>query len=284
MAQVTMTDKEYNDLLALTGGNYATGQGNNQGNNNRGNNSGNNTGNGLGDPLYVSSGVDVNNIDGEAGTTTAEIPDAPPSSADPRAAMEGGTRPLSGFASRYSPVGAQQAFENPWYILRDVFPGMSVSSPGYQALRDFGADPLVLYNIMQGAMQSIEDQGGGDFINFMDELYRQLGSPGGRGFSALELINNIFGASNQVNEEGVGQTTLAQILGAGDQSTQIRTLFNLLRDVSNASMNPLAASAYQSAVAQAGDVYGNQMMQSGVEDTVGPAAWIAQNMPWLAGR
>lgn len=241
----------------------------------------------VGNPLYDPAlGAVSANPDGTVGAAGLTPPgqEAAASSADPVGAVAAGTRPLTGFASRYTPTGATQAFENPWYILRDVFPGMQVNSPGYQALRDFGADPLVLYNIMQGASQSIEDQGGGDFINFMAELYKNLGSVGGRGFSALELLNNVFGAAGQTSEEGVGKTTLAQILGAGDQSTQIRTLFNLLRDVSNASMNPLAASAYQAAVAQAGDVYGNRMMQTDAADTVGPAAWMAQNMPWLTGR
>ena len=196
----------------------------------------------------------------------------------------GGMAPLTGFAARYSPEGAAQAFDNPWYILRDVFPGISVSSPGYQGLRDFGADPLVMYNIMRGGGGTVEDQGPGEFINFMANLYRNLGSVGGQGFSARALLNNIFSAANATDENGMAQNTLAAILSAGDQSTQVRTLFNLLRDVSNAAMNPLAASAYQATAAQAGDLYGNAMMRSNADQMVSPAVWMQQNAPWLTGR
>lgn len=196
----------------------------------------------------------------------------------------GGTADITGFASRYTPIGLQQAFENPWFILRDVFPGISVSSPGYQALRDFGADPLVLYNIMRGGSGMIEDQGGAEFVNFMADLYRQLGTRGGQGFSARQLLQNIFNAANATTEEGLAQNTLAAILNAGDQSTQVRTLFNLLRDVSNAAMNPLAASAFQATAAQAGDLYGNAMMRADADQTVNPAVWMQQYAPWLTGR
>ncbi|HXI15855.1 MAG TPA: hypothetical protein VNM48_05745 [Chloroflexota bacterium] len=191
-----------------------------------------------------------------------------------------GTDPLSGFAKQYSPAQATQAYDNPWYILKDVFKGISGSSPGFQSLRDFGGDPLSLYNVMKGADRTIEDSGGEEFINFMADLYKNMGSVGGRTFSSGELLGNIFGKQ----AGGSKETSLGQILSAGDESTQIRTLFNLLRDVSNVSMNPLAASGYQAAVARAGDDYGNQMMKTGAGNTMSPAAYMAQNTPWLTQR
>lgn len=193
---------------------------------------------------------------------------------------ESGMSPMTGFASRYTPAMADQAYENPWYLLADIFPGMSESSPLYQALRDFGADPLTLFNIIMGSNQKI-DQGAGNFINFMDEFYRNMGSPGGQGIDTQGLINTLFG------QEAFGadsQNTLGQILGAGDMSTQVRTLFNMLRDVSNAGMNPLAARGYQAAIAQAGDRYGNAQMKADADSTMNPTQWISQNMPWLTGR
>jgi hypothetical protein len=187
---------------------------------------------------------------------------------------------MTGFASRYTPAMADQAYENPWYILPDVFPGMEASSPMFQALRDLGADPLTLFNIMAGSQQKI-DQGASPFINWLENMYRQQGTRGGQDFDARELIGTIFG---QKEFGADSKNTLGQILGAGDMSTQVRTLFNMLRDVSGAGMNPLAGRGYQAAIAQAGDRYGNAMMKSDADATMNPAEWIAQNAPWLAGR
>lgn len=187
-----------------------------------------------------------------------------------------GMSPNTGFSAQYAPGALNDTiYDNPWYILQDVFKGMSTSSPGYQYLRDFGADPLSIYNIMTGGSGTI-DGGAGDFTNFMAELYRNLGTPGGQGFDTRELLSNIFNAGEN--------SSLGNILNAGDMNTQIRTLFNLLRDVASVGMNPLAASGYQSAVARAGDQYGNAMLKSSAENTMGPSEWIAQNMPWLTVR
>lgn len=191
-----------------------------------------------------------------------------------------GLDPFTGFASRYTPAMADAAYENPWYILQDVFPGMSESSPLYQALRDMGGDPLTLFNIIAGSQQKI-DQGAGDFINWLANMYEQRGTPGGATFNAQDLISTLFG---QTEFGADSQNTLGQILGAGDMSTQVRTLFNMLRDVSNVGMNPLAARGYQAAIAQAGDRYGNRQMKADESSTMGPTEWIAQNMPWLSGR
>ena len=196
------------------------------------------------------------------------------------AALGSGMDPMSGFASRYTPAMANQAYENPWYVLQDALPGANTSSPLYQALRDFGGDPLTLFNIMQGGNQKI-DQGSGDFINFLAEMYKSMGTPGGKQFDANQLIQTLFG---QTKFGADSENTLGQILGAGDMSTQVRTLFNMLRDASNVGMNPLAARGYQSAIAQAGDRYGNAQMKSTEDTTMNPTEWIAQNFPHLAGR
>lgn len=196
--------------------------------------------------------------------------------------IKNGTQPMSGFAARYTPALADQAYQNPWYLLSDVFPGIDTMSPGYQALRDFGGDPLTLYNVMHGAWQSgkgTAEQGPQDFINFMADLYANMGKVGGRGFDANELLQNVFNQKTGQN----ANTVLGQILSAGDMSTQVRTLFNILRDISNVGMNPLAARGYQAAIASAGDRYGSQMMKTDAANTVGPVDWIRQNAPWLAG-
>lgn len=194
-----------------------------------------------------------------------------------------GMAPWSGFASRYTPAMAQDIiYESPWSMILDVLPGLSggESNPLFQALRDFGADPLTLFNIMMGSQQKI-DQGGGDFINFMEEFYRNMATPGGSAINAPALIQTLFG------QEDLGadsQNTLGQILGAGDRSTQVRTLFNMLRDVSEAGMNPLAARGYQSAIAQAGDRYNRAMLSADEDSAMSPDKWIREQLPWLAGR
>ncbi len=96
-----------------------------------------------------------------------------------------GTNPLNGFASRYTPAMLQNViWDSPWAILPDVFNGINMAGPGYQALRDFGADPLTLYNIMNGAGgNDLTSAGVGGFTNFMNALYGNLGSNGGRAFS-----------------------------------------------------------------------------------------------------
>lgn len=197
-----------------------------------------------------------------------------------------GTSPLTGWAGQqgYTPGMMPTIYENPWYVLPDVFPGMANTSPLYNQLRDFGADPLALYNIIMGSQGLVDQSGnaqGGDFANFLQSLYSGLGTPGGQGISAGKLIQMLFG-------EGASgpETTLGQILSAGDMGTQVRTMFNLLRDVSNAGMNPLAARGYQAAVARSGDQYGNEMLKAGGEDGASMSfqEWANKNAPWLTGR
>jgi hypothetical protein len=221
---------------------------------------------------------------GAAFNTATPANSTTPTTPTPPMTTAGGMAPLTGFAGQYTPAMANQAYENPWYVLPDVFPGMSTSSPIYQALRDFGADPLTLFNIIAGSQNKI-DQGASPYINWLNDMYSSMGTKGGQGFDANQLIQMLFGQTKFGAESG---NTLGQILGAGDMGTQVRTLFNMLRDVSNAGMNPLAARGYQAAVAQAGDKYGNAMMKTDATEAgsaaLNPSAWIAENLPWLAGR
>lgn len=189
-----------------------------------------------------------------------------------------GMTPTTGFAGRYTPAMMQQAYENPWYILNDVFKGIGTSSPMYQQLRDIGGDPLTLYNISQGGQKKI-DGGAQEFVNWLANVYQQQGTSGGQGFDARNMLGTLFA---QQNFGADAKNTLGQILGAGDMSNQVRTLYNMARDVSNVGMNPLAARGYQSALAQAGDRYGAAQMSASAGNSMNPAQWIAQNMPYLA--
>lgn len=184
----------------------------------------------------------------------------------------GGTDPLSGFAGRYNPANLGSViWDNPWAILPDVFQGMNTSAPGYQALRDFGADPLTLFNIMAGVNSDLTGSGVGDYTNWLAGLYGQLGQTGGRAFNSRELLNNIF-------NPGQG-SALSNILSSGDAGTQIRTLFNLIREATNAGMNPLAARGYQAMTARRGDDYLNNFIGSNSNQGAsnqGPADYIRQ--------
>lgn len=222
---------------------------------------------------------------GNTGTaTTAGSGIGNPLSANPTQSVNNGLAPLTGWAGSqgYTPESLQSIYDNPWFLLQDVFKGIKESSPGFQGLRDLGGDPLALYSVMDGSQQNV-DGGAGDFANFMNELYKNLGSPGGQGFNARELLGNIF---RQDVTGADSKNALGRMLGAGDMNTQIRTVFNLLRDIAGVSMNPLAASGYQAAIAQAGDRYGNEQLrnQAGGANDQGFVQWLNQNMPNLAVR
>lgn len=210
-------------------------------------------------------------------TGTPTTPGTPGGPVDPGL----GTENLSGFASQYTPYGASLAYENPWYILGDVFPGMKggTANPFYQGLRDMPFDPLALYTIAQSS-QSGAETGASPYINWLENMYRNQLTPGGKTFDAESLIKTIFN-QGAPGEEGAGNT-LQAMLAAGGPSEQIRVLFNLLRDASSAGMNPLESRAYQSAVSQAGDRYGSAMMSADENSAVSPVEWMKKNTPWLA--
>lgn len=181
-----------------------------------------------------------------------------------RSRVTNGTNALTGFAARYNPALLDQnIWSNPFSILPDVFSGINTAGPGYQALRDFGADPLTLYNIMRGGNSGDlygTDSSANDYTNFLANLYQSMGTVGGRGFSGQELLHNLFNP----NGPSAGQTAgspLYNLLSTGDLATQMRTLFNLASAVTNVGMNPLAAKGYQGALQRAGDQAMNMAMK-----------------------
>ena len=169
--------------------------------------------------------------------------------------IENGTDNLTGFAAQYNPNLLENIWQNPWAILPDVFKGINMTGAGYQGLRNLGADPLTLYNIMAGWNNPL-DKGSGtaNYTNWLASLYNQLGTVGGRAFSASDLLNGIFSPTQN--------SALKNIETAGDASQQMRTIFNLARDASNVGMNPRAATGYQAALARAGDAAMNDLMHT----------------------
>lgn len=184
------------------------------------------------------------------------------------------------FASQYTPAMMDTVYENPWTILPDVFQGIPEGSALYRQLRDMGGDPLALYNISQGSQAGSTGNSAEDFINWLAGMFGAQGQVGGNRFRANDLAQSVFGQ----NEFGAdAETALGQILGAGDASTQMRTLYNLLRDASNVGMNPLAARGYQESIRQANDRYGEQLLSAdgtngGIQN---PVSWIREFAPWL---
>jgi hypothetical protein len=173
-----------------------------------------------------------------------------------------GMNPATGFAARYNPSQLGNVWDSPWAILPDVFRGMNMAGPGYQALRDIGADPLTLYNIMVGGGTDFLSGGGnaaGNYANWLNNLYSSMGQTGGRGFNAGELISRLFNPRNNPSVDG-GVSSLYNILTAGDAGTQSRTLFNMLRDSANVGMNPLAARGYTAAATRGLDQVLNAIM------------------------
>lgn len=188
--------------------------------------------------------------------------------------IKSGTNPGTGFSRQYNASQLQNLWETPWAILPDVFKGINTTGSGYQALRDIGADPLTLYNLMAGRNNSLSGEEGGNaagnYGNWLAQLYGSMGTAGGRGFNGAELLGNLF---NPVGGEGKQtQSALYNILTAGDASTQMRTLFNMAREASNVGMNPLAARGYQAALARTGDTAINRMMHDDANEG-------ANNMP-----
>jgi hypothetical protein len=179
-----------------------------------------------------------------------------------------GTNPITGWASQFDPVMLNNIiWDNPWAVLPKTFEGLNSASPGYQAMRDFGADPLTLYNIMNGSGNNdLASAGVGGFANFMHALYQSMASQGGRQFSTRELLNNIAGAGQN--------SALGKIMTQGDAGTQVRTLYRLIQESTNAGMNPLAARGYQAAAARQGDQYLAAAMTPGSDGTAatGPAS------------
>lgn len=202
---------------------------------------------------------------------------------DPNAGTTAGMDPLTGFAAQFNPSQlAQTVYSSPFAILPKVFSGMTQQGPGYQALRDIGADPLSLYNIMTGANKNMSEKTGlGDFTNWLASMYKSYGTTGGRAFNARELLGNLFGQTEQ------SKSSLANILRGAGQGGQSSVLYNLIRDISGASMNPLAGAGYNAAAQRAADQYNTALISNNAAGGANNpnqmliTDWIRNNVPGL---
>ena len=205
---------------------------------------------------------------------------------DPANWNRGGSDAMSGWAGQqgYNPSQiANTIWDNPFYIIPRVFgQGDSMfGTPGYNTLRNLNFDPLTLYVISQGANSAMTSQGADDYVNWLQGMYSNYGTTGGRAFNSRELLGRVGDASSNL------ESALGQALNAGDNSTQVRTTYNMLSDIYNAGMNPVTASALRAGLTTQGDRYlANSAMANSDEgpNSMNFAQWLQQNAPYLYGR
>jgi hypothetical protein len=200
------------------------------------------------------------------------------------------TDPMGGWAGLqgYNPsqIGAT-IWDNPFQIIPRVFGNGTANNdmfgtPGYNTLRNLNFDPLTMYVIGQGANSSMTSAGADDYVNWLRDMYLNYGTQGGRSFNSRELLGKVGDAAG-----GDGKNALGQALRAGDNSTQVRTTYNMLSDIYNAGMNPVTASALRAGLTTEGDRYLAESSTSGSGEGANStnfAAWLRQNAPYLYGR
>ncbi len=211
--------------------------------------------------------------------TTPPAPAAPSPGGAPATTGGTGMSPYSGFASQYAPGMLGSIYDAPYTILPDVFNGLDLASPLYQTLAGMQADPLTLYTLLMGADSSFGEGDEGDeaFVNWLAQMYQQLGTAGGQGFNINTLLGNLFGTDTSEDSD----TALNAVLRAGDTNQQARFLYNLIRDATNVGMNPLAAMGYQSATARSMDQWRNDVLRGESGSNMTPLEWIRANNPGL---
>lgn len=193
-----------------------------------------------------------------------------------------GMNPLGGWAGTqgFNPSElANTIYTQPFQVLPQVFKGLNTAGSGYQSLRDIGADPLTLYNIMKGSRKPFDETTGvGDYTNWLHDMYQTYGTRGGRAFSAKELLSTIFG-----QHQG-GASALANILQGAGPGGEGNALYNLIRDVSAVGMNPLAAAGYNASVQRASDAFNNARITTDANkgaNNMMVTDWIRQQFPGL---
>ena len=251
------------------------------------------------DPMYnpgQSGQANQSGSIGQAGSTVqaaAQNAAHRPPPTQPRRAIGAGvpaTDPamanLTGWAAtqNFNPTELEHIYQNPQAILPYIFGQMAPGSAGYNRLRNLQWDPLAIMMMSQGAGSMMADPstggGVGGFANFLNDLYSQIGTAGGQGVNAAALLRNIF--AQEGTSTGDAKTSLGQMLGAGDSTQQSRTLYNLVRDLTQAGMNPLAAQGMQAAMMNQLDRYNSSVLTQDSESVPSAVDWVRQNAPWLA--
>lgn len=217
---------------------------------------------------------------GEVGATKPAV--------DPVTGEEIGMGSLTGWAGQYKDANGKgftpeqlrdTVFQNPWYMIQPST-GAEEGSAGYASLRDIGGDPVSLFNIMHGA----NNMGSDDpmpIVNFLADLYKNLGTAGGKMIDGKQLLQAIMNADT--SPEGQNSSQLGLLLGsAGNSSDQSRITYQLYRDAINASgMDPLGQRARQAGMVNALDRYGREMLTTDSANIQAPNQWLGQRYPGL---
>lgn len=204
---------------------------------------------------------------------------------DPVTPGADGMANMTGWAAQqnFNPTELEHIYNNPQAILPYIFGQMQPGSPGYSRLRNLQWDPLAMLTLTKGSDQMLGDAstwgGPGGYANFLNELYSNIGTAGGQGLNAAELMRNIF--QQEGTSTGDATTALGNMLGAGDATQQARTLYNLIRDITTAGMNPLAAQAMQAATMNQLDRYNSSVLTQDSENVPSAVDYLRQNAPHL---
>ena len=134
--------------------------------------------------------------------------------------------------------------------------GRNTSSPMYSTMRDFyGADPLSLQLLMNPNANADKMGGAPEYANFLNSLYTNYMTPGGRAVDFGEILGNLKGLQDQSSMATPDQSSLWQLLTSGGASDQARTMYGLLGDAAKTSLSPAVAAAFMDSLSRQSDSY-----------------------------
>lgn len=128
--------------------------------------------------------------------------------------------PLTGFASRFTPSGAELLQNEPAALLAETLRAMGINPSGgiYGMMEPLANDMNQLFQLFQGGQVGSLS----DILNYGNQLFSDYATPGGQGVSYEGGLQNLFNAS--------GSSPLGQFLGGGvggDPQEQVRALMGL---------------------------------------------------------
>lgn len=173
--------------------------------------------------------------------------------------------PFTGFASRYTPMGAGQIWADPTIVFQDIMRDRGVPlAPGsgfMDAAQQIGALVPYLNMLMANAPGETGDEAG---INFMAELFRQMSSRGGRAPDAGFLLDQILDPN---------AITALSLYGGPGAGLPVDQQINALTDFATAALfgvNPLVQRAVVNAVQGAGQGYRGALARGDLETGANP--------------
>ncbi|MDQ3692070.1 MAG: hypothetical protein M3464_00370 [Chloroflexota bacterium] len=146
-----------------------------------------------------------------------------------------------------------QIFENPEYILPDVFPGIDPYGAGYSMLAELPFDPSVLFNLTGGSQGT--NMGYDDYTNWLQQMYSAIG--GGQYIDFGELMSSLANPDGDLaawlNHPGVAAETKVGFLKAALGTASL-------------GLTPRAASSLQASIPGMFAGVGNQSLKTPVPE------------------